>query len=294
MMTLTAELVYDAGAELGESPTWDPRDGRLAWIDYTGRMLHRFDPGRELDTATPYELEVGAVAPRAAGGFVASVGTGFGFLDPESGAIEFLGELEDPTVTAMNDGKCDPTGRFWAGTYVRDENAPEPVGALYRLESSLEVTRVLGGVLLSNGLGWSTDGETMYYIDSLTRRVDAFDYDAAGGAIANRRTLIRFEDGPKVLPDGMTVDVEGCLWVAFWGGSRVERISPEGVRQAVIEVPATYVTSCAFGGDDLADLYVTTAIWDLSAEQRRREPHAGGLFRARPGVAGTVQPLFAG
>lgn len=292
MRTFAAELVHDAHAQLGESPVWDGRDSRLVWIDGFARTLHRFDPATRGDDPLPYELEVGAVAPRAAGGFVAAVGTGFGFLDAETGWIETLGELEDPALTTMNDGKCDPAGRFWAGTYDRDEEAGRPIAALYRLDPSGAAVRMLEGVRLSNGLGWSPDGATMYYVDSLTRRIDAFDFDAASGAISGRRALASFDE--PVLPDGLSVDVDGHVWVAVWEGSRVERIAPDGSRSAVVELPTTHVTSCAFGGPDLTDLYITSAACMLTDEARSADPHAGGLFCASVGVRGLPAVAFAG
>jgi sugar lactone lactonase YvrE len=185
----------------------------------------------------------------------------------------------------MNDGRCDAAGRFWAGTMATDGR--RGAGALYRLEQGRAVERMVEGVSISNGIDWSLDGRLMYYIDTPEDRVDVFDFDPDTGSIANRRLFAKIEGGGH--PDGMTVDAEGGLWVALWGGSRVAHLLPDGTPDGGVELPVAQVSSCCFGGSDLRDLYITTAWEHLAAE--RREPHAGSLFRARPGVAG--QPAHA-
>jgi sugar lactone lactonase YvrE len=191
----------------------------------------------------------------------------------------------------MNDGKCDPAGRFWAGT--KDIEGHRPFGSLYRLEPDHTLVRVLTDVTISNGLGWSPDHETMYYIDSPTHRIDMFDFEVETGSVSNRRSLVELSRAWG-LPDGMTVDEEGFLWVAFWDGSAVRRIAPDGRVASVVELPVSRVTSCAFGGDDLADLYVTTARNGLSEAELRSQPSAGGLFRLHPPVRGLPPHAFAG
>jgi sugar lactone lactonase YvrE len=187
----------------------------------------------------------------------------------------------------MNDGEVDPSGRFWAGTM--ELGAAPGRGSLYRLGPRGEVTRVLAGVSISNGLGWSPDERTLYYIDSPTQRIDAYDYDRSSGAIANRRTVAEI-DPASGLPDGLAVDAEGCLWVALWGGSSLHRYTPDGRLDRAVALPVSQVTSCAFGGPDLDELYVTSAWVGLE----EREPAAGGLFRLRPGVRGLPARRFAG
>jgi sugar lactone lactonase YvrE len=174
-----------------------------------------------------------------------------------------------------------------------DVEGRRPLGSLYRLDANRGLTRVLTGVTISNGLGWSPDGRTMYYIDSATHRIDAFDFEPETGSVSGRRRLVELPEGWG-LPDGMTVDEEGFLWVAFWGGSAVRRIAPDGQVALVVELPVSLVTSCAFGGDDLADLYVTSARTELSGTQLRQQPHAGALFRIRPDVRGLPDHPFAG
>jgi sugar lactone lactonase YvrE len=289
---IEAELALDARAELGEGPVWDSELGRLIWVDITGERVHRFDPLTGDDETTAVGQPVGAASPRIPDGLVLAVRDGFVFLDLERARLELVAEVEAETPgNRMNDGKCDAAGRFWAGTMPFAGNRPS--GALYRLDSDLSVSRMLDGVTISNGIAWSPDGRSMYYIDSPTYRVDVFDYDVDAGEIAKRRTLFELPaDGG--LPDGMTVDAEGLLWIAFWGVGAVRRYTPDGLLAAVVELPVSLVTSCAFGGPDLADLYITSASGPLSPEQAVDQPAAGGLFRARPGVSGLPHHRFLG
>jgi sugar lactone lactonase YvrE len=199
-------------------------------------------------------------------------------------------EADVPT-NRMNDGKCDPGGRFWAGTMAFE--VTPGAAALYRLDPDLQVTRVVSGVTLSNGLGWSLDGRQMFYIDSMSHGVDVFDFEPADGSLGERRRLITIAPD-EGLPDGMTVDAEGCLWVALHGSGSIRRYTPDGHVDRVVRVPPTMVTSCAFGGPDLTDLYITTMNLGLSEEARRAQPLAGGLFRCQPGVRGLPAYRFAG
>jgi len=288
-MSTEIELVLDARAELGEGPSWDPATGRLVWVDITAELVHRFDPASGDDERFEVGQPVGAAVPASDGRLMLAVRDGFAFLDPASGEVQRIADVEaDLDDTMMNDGKCDPAGRLWAGT--KDGVDSRPIGALYRLGPDRRPVQMLTGLMVSNGLGWSPDHESMYFIDSPTQRVDVFDFDLAGGEITNRRTLAEI---PKAwgLPDGMTVDEEGFLWVAFWGGSAVRRFDPSGALVATVEFPVSQVTSCAFGGEELSDLYVTSARDGLP--KRAKEPLAGGLFRLRPGVRGQHSHPFA-
>jgi sugar lactone lactonase YvrE len=286
------ELVLAAEAECGECPVWDGQKKELLWVDIPRGLVHIYDPATGADRIFDLGQPVGSVARRAGGGMVVALAEGFGFFDEESGRLDIVMPVETAEPNGlMNDGKCDARGRFWAGT------ATEPpevgVSALYRLDTDLGVEKVLGGVTLSNGMGWSLDEGLMYYIDSTTGGVDAFDYDPDTGRLDERRRLITI--APELgMPDGMTVDAEGHLWVAIYGGSAVHRYSPSGELEAVIQLPVTQVTSCAFGGETLEDLYVTTARENFSEEQARREPHAGGLFRCRTGTRGVLPAEFQG
>jgi len=288
-MSTEIELVLDARAKLGEGPSWDPATQRLIWVDITAELVHRFDPSSGDDERFDVGQPVGAAVPATDGRLVLAVSDGFAFLDPATGRIERIADVEsDLQDTMMNDGKCDPAGRLWAGT--KDAVDSRPIGALYRLGADHTPMRMLPGLTVSNGLGWSPDHERMYFIDSPTQRIDVLDFDLDAGEISNRRTLAEI---PKAwgLPDGMTVDEEGFLWVAFWGGSAVRRFDPSGALVATVEFPVSQVTSCAFGGEELSDLYVTSARDGLP--KRAKEPLAGGLFRLRPGVRGQHSHPFA-
>lgn len=281
------DVLVAGGAELGEGPVWDVRSGRLTWVDILGRRIHATDPRTGDTQSTDVPLDVGAIVPRGAGGFVAALQDGFWVIgDGPTRRIATVPEA-GPGLR-FNDGKCDPEGRFWAGTMAYDERAG--AGCLYRLDTDGTVTRVLDGVTVSNGLAWSHDGTTMYYIDSPTQRIDAFSYTRASGQIGDRRTVV--EIPPELgTPDGMTIDADGGLWIALWGGSAVHRYV-DGRLDRVIALPVSKPTSCAFGGPDLDELFVTSAWKGLSADARRAEPLAGALFRLRPGVRGVPPSVF--
>ncbi|MBA2556928.1 MAG: SMP-30/gluconolactonase/LRE family protein [Chloroflexi bacterium] len=291
-VVVEAGLVLDARARLGEGPVWDVRQQVLWWVDIVGRAVHRFTPGDGSDRTTNVAGDVGAVVIREGGGLVAALPGGFWTLDPETGHAEQLAAVEeDRPGNRMNDGKCDPAGRFLAGTMAFDTRPG--AGSLYRLDAHRSVTRLVAGVTISNGLGWSPDGRTLYYIDTPTRRVDAFSYDPMTRAIADRRSVLEIEDGAGD-PDRMTVDRDGCLWVALWGGWAVRAYRPDGTLARIVRLPVAQVTSCTFGGADFGDLYITTA-WDgLGAEERQRQPLAGGVFRTRPGACGLPPHRYLG
>ena len=290
-MTDEPELALDARADLGEGPSWDVETRRLIWVDINPGIVHRFDPASGEDERFEVGQPVGAAVPATDGRIALAISDGFSILDPATGEVQRLAEVEAHLEdTWMNDGKCDAEGRFWAGT--KDAVDSRPIGALYRLGPDGLPVQMLTGLTVSNGLGWNLDRTTMYFIDSPTQRVDTFDFELRSGEISNRRTLIEIPTAWG-LPDGMTVDEEGFLWVAFWGGSAVRRIDPNGEVVAVVEFPVTNVTSCAFGGEDLSDLYVTTARNGLSEKHVRKQPQAGGLFRLRPGVRGLPPHAFA-
>jgi sugar lactone lactonase YvrE len=235
---------------------------------------------------------VGAAAPRIGGGLVLALQNGFGLLETDTGRVEMIADTEaDRPGSRMNDGKCDSAGRFWAGTMSL--TLEKGAGSLYRLDADYHVSAVLSDLTLSNGLGWSPDDRTMYFIDSVTQGIDAFAYDATTGVITNRRRLI--DIAPELgMPDGMTIDADGGIWVGLWGGWAVHRYSPEGHLDRVVRLPVGLVTSCAFGGSDLGDLYITTAAHQLNAQALANQPHAGGLFCCRPGPVGLRATAFRG
>ena len=227
---------------------------------------------------------------------MAACGVGFGAVDPDTGDLRMVASLgADQPLVRMNDGKCDRAGRFWAGTQ-RLDLAPGG-GGLYRLGVDGSMDLMVPDVTISNGLGWSPDDRTMYFIDTASGGIDAFDFDLDDGMIRSRRRLVdldpRFGKG-----DGLTVDASGCLWVARWAGWVVDRYDPEGALDVRIRVPVSHPTSCAFGGADLGDLYITSASSDeegpLGAADMRREPNAGALFCLRPGVGGLPATSYWG
>jgi sugar lactone lactonase YvrE len=270
-------------AELGEGPCWDAADSTLYWVDIPARQVHALGADGQLrswDAGQP----VGAVALRAAGGLVLAVADGFVTLDTGTGAIAPLASVDHglPDVR-MNDGACDRAGRFYAGSMASDESPG--AGALYRLDPDHSLTRLITGIGISNGISWSPDDRQMYYVDSLDYRVDVLDYDAATGEIGNRRPLVEIGGG-EVMPDGLTVDADGGIWVAVWGGGAVHRYSTDGALTATVKLPAAHVTCPTFGGPDLETLYVTTAAGDGDG--------AGALFSFRPGVAGLPTSPYRG
>ncbi|MFI1371009.1 SMP-30/gluconolactonase/LRE family protein [Streptomyces longwoodensis] len=282
------EVAVRASATLGEGPTWDPAAGRLLWLDILGSRVHTFDPATGRRGVRVTDQHVGAVKPRAGGGLVLNLRDGVGLIDPD-GTFRWLHHEPVPGRRA-NDAAVAPDGSLWAGTMRYDE-APGG-GSLSRFTGDGSVRTVLDDVAVSNGTGWSPDGRLMYYIDSPTRRVDVFTYDAdaeGGGRVSGRRPLAEIEEGAG-FPDGLTVDAEGCVWVALWDGSAVRRYTPAGELDQVIELPTPRVTACAFGGPDLTDLYVTTARVGLA------DPHplAGSLLVVPGAGKGQVPTAFAG
>jgi sugar lactone lactonase YvrE len=287
---IDAELVLDARCALAEGPVWDDRHGVLRWVDIDGHAIHRLDPTTGDHRIVPVGQTVGALALRRGDGLVLATATGFVALDEATGRTTLLAPVEhdDPT-TRMNDGACDARGRFWAGTMALDL-APGR-GSLYCFEPDGTVRRELAGVTLSNGIEWDTDGRTMLYIDSRSQRVDTIEYDLDSGRLGTRRPLIPIavDDG---LPDGMAMDAEGGLWVCLWGAGRVQRFGPDGTPDVAVVVPATQTTSCAFGGPDLATLYVTTAREGFTPADAEEQSLAGGIFAARVAVPGLLPHRF--
>ncbi|HET6310356.1 MAG TPA: SMP-30/gluconolactonase/LRE family protein [Candidatus Nitrosotalea sp.] len=278
-----------AGAELGEGPIWDVRSGRIAWVDILGRRIHLTDSVTGATESIETPLQVGAIAPRPKGGFVAALQDGFWVIG-DGPARRIATVPEARPGLRFNDGKCDPAGRFWAGTMAYDQAAG--AAALYRLDAEGRPTRVIDGVTISNGIDWSIDGTAMYYVDSPLHRIDVFDFEPATGEIANRRVAIQIPREAGT-PDGLTIDADGGIWVALWGGSVVHRYL-DGRLDQVIKLPVSKPTSCAFGGAELDELYVTSASEGLSDMDRRTQPLAGALFRIRTGIRGLPAHSYIG
>jgi sugar lactone lactonase YvrE len=282
------EVAVRARARLGEGPTWDPASGTLLWVDILASEVHRLDPGGDaVVVRTPQH--VGAAKPRTGGGLVVNLRDGVGRYAAD-GAFDWLATWAEDGCRG-NDAAVDAAGRLWAGTMRYDE-APGG-GRLHRVGPQGEVDTVLPDVTISNGTGWSPDGRLMYYVDTPTRRVDVFDVDPDTGLVARRRPFV---DLARAIgsPDGLTVDADGAVWVALWDGGAVHRYTPAGVLDRVIGVPAAHTTACAFGGDGLGDLYVTTATAGLDPERLAAEPLAGSVFVLPGAGSGLPGHAFAG
>ena len=284
---MKATQITESCTHHGEGPFWDSRVGRLLFVDMLAGVVVEWDT-----VNAPKRHVVGDVAAvvraRAGGGYVLAVERGFAFADGDLGVVETLPEVFEDRTARMNDGGCDPQGRFYCGSMAYDFTAG--AGSLYRLDVDLGVERVLAGVTISNGLQWSRDGSTVYYSDTGTGRVDVFDFDATTGAFSGRRPFVTV-DGAKGAPDGLAIDEEDGLWVALWGGGAVHRYDSLGSLSEVVELPVPKVTACAFGGDDGRTLYITTSRDGLSAGE---VPEAGALFSTRSPVRGATQHAFRG
>ena len=284
------QCVADVHALLGEGPVWVAREAALYWVDIKGRKIFRRDERGQVEQwETPFR--VGSLVPRAGGGFIAGTDHGIGIVDLASGRFEIVDNPETALPdNRFNDGKVDRHGRFWAGSM--DDTEKVAAGSLYRVDPDLSIARIDKGYRVTNGPAFSPVGDVMYHNDSARKVTYAFDL-GGDGAATNRRVFATY-GADEGYPDGMTVDAEACLWIAFWDGGCVRRYSPAGECLATIQVPVTRPTSCAFGGPDLDRLYITSARIGLDATARAVQPLAGCLFMTLPGVAGLPELPFAG
>jgi sugar lactone lactonase YvrE len=279
------EVAVRAEATLGEGPTWDAEAGRLIWVDILGSRVHTYEPATGRRTVMATEQHVGAAKPRAGGaGLVVNLRDGIGLYG--SGGKDFRWLHRDPVPGRRgNDAAVAPDGSLWAGSMAYDETPGG--GNLLRIAPDGTTSEILGDVTVSNGTGWSPDGTLMYYVDTPTRRIDVFDVD--GQQVVRRREFAVVEEGAGY-PDGLTVDADGCVWVALWDGSALRRYTPSGALDRVVELPVKRPTACAFGGAELTDLYVTSARVGLDAPS----PYAGSLLVLRDMGRGLAQPAFEG
>lgn len=283
---MRAERVTAVVSDHGEGPVWDARTGALVFVDLAAGDLLRLSASGSV-ARTHVDRVLAALRPRAAGGWVAAVERGFRLLDEDLAPVgEQVVAFEDPAIR-MNDGGCDPQGRFYCGSMAYDERPG--AGSLHRIDADRSVRSVLDGVTISNGIQWSADGGTVYYNDSPTGRIDRYDFDPATGTLHDRRTFARLGDDDGA-PDGMAIDAEGGVWVACWGGSAVRRFTPEGAPDQVVEVPVPNPTACAFGGEDGRTLFITSSRQgggDAVAE-------SGSVFAVETGVRGGAVHAYAG
>jgi sugar lactone lactonase YvrE len=284
--------VLDARAKLGECPVWSVRERALYWVDINAPSLNRFDPATGHNKAMPMPEAIGSFALRELGGFIVALRGGI-WLAHSDGTLDrrIFAAPYDPATHRFNDGRCDRRGRFFVGSMNERRDAPS--ATLARVDLDGTMTEVLSGMTISNGLAWSPDGRTMYHADTPTHTVRAFDYDPDTGVPSRPRVFAQWR-GETDRPDGGTVDSAGNYWTAFYRGGKVLQISPSGETLAEYSIPAMCPTMCAFGGQDLRTLYVTTARQNRDDEELARLPHSGGLFAMRVDVPGLPETPFAG
>jgi len=275
------EILHAAGAILGEGPTWDEKSGTLYWVDILEKRVHYHR--EDEDGVIQLEEMPGCLAPTKDGNLIIAACASILTLEPATGKSKILASITEPANNRFNDGKCDPVGRFLAGSMNMDEKTPS--GSLFSFDG-YKVTRLLDSIRISNGLTWSPDYRTFYYIDTPTREVTAFDYELSTGEITNPRVAISI---PVAFgwPDGMTSDLEGNLWIAMWGGAQITRWNPQdGKLLEQIPLPAKNITSCVFGGKNLNEMYITSARAGLDDVDLTAYKHSGSLMRVKTNIQG--------
>lgn len=295
------QLVQEARCIAGESPVWSAEEQALYWCDVMAPALHRFEPATGRHQSWPLPALTGSIAVRQRGGLVAATRAGFVFIDMPSGKVTPIVNPEAQLLdNTFNDGRCDPQGRFWAGSSWlgpggRYQDAPtQPTGTIYRLDPDLSCHAMVPGIGETNTFAWSPDERTFYFGDSSRAAVIyAADWDGDTGTFRNKREFVRTNLGSGV-HDGSAIDEDGCLWTTFWEGWRIVRYTPEGRIDRTIDLPVERPTSCTFGGTDLRTLYLTTAHWYLSDAALAEQPLAGQLLAIDVGVRGIPDRPFAG
>jgi sugar lactone lactonase YvrE len=287
------EVLLAAHADTAESPVWDAKRGGLWWLDIPRGEVHFLDPSNGHDRRWVVGQPVGCLALTREGDVLLAMRAGLTVANSDLAETPVRWGLPgEPVGNRPNDGRVDSWGRFWIGTMAMDKRPN--AGSLYRADLDAkppEIVRMLDRVSISNGIDWSPEDDLMYYADSPTRRIDVFDWDPAAGMASRRRTFATLSPDDGV-PDGLCVDADGHIWVALWGGGAVRRYRPDGALDREVRLSVTNVTSCAFGGSELDELFITTAAGDLNEEQLAAEPAAGAIFWYRPGCQGR-QPNLA-
>jgi len=293
MKTYTARIAVERSSILGEGSIWDFKTQRLYWLDITGMRFFSYDPTTGENSEQILPAMMTSVVPRRSGGLACTMENGFHYFDPISGNLSFICDPEShKDENRFNDGKCDPSGRYWAGTMGR--HGEEGHGALYRLDMDCSVHTIMTDIDISNGIAWDRDRKTLYHTDTLNSAIKAYDYDDVSGEISNERAVIHIPVGTG-FPDGFTIDSAGNLWIALWEGSKVVCCHTKtGELLAEIKLPVSNVTSCAFGGSSLQTLFITTATMGLTDEQIKHQPAAGSLFVCDLDAAGVPAAEFQG
>ena len=288
---LNADLEYKISAKLGEGAFWNHETKEFYWVDIIEKQVHIYNPAtgkdRSFDTPSP----VGTVVPSSEDLAVIALEDGIYMLNTQTGAIEPLSDIEkEKPENRFNDGKCDPLGNLWVGSMHYPQS--EPKASLYRVSKDGSAKRMLDSVTISNGIVWTKDAKTMYYIDTPTGQIKAFDFDPVTAEISNERVAVEIS-GDDGSPDGMAIDSNDQLWVGMWNGNAVVHYDPvSGKLIQKVQVPAHNVTACAFGGDDLDIMYITTSSLDMTDEEKEKYPDAGSIFKVKPGVKGVKSSFF--
>ena len=275
---------------LGEGPLWNPDENALYWVDINAKKVQRYYPDGGKSESFDMPLMVSVLGMRLKGGFVCGTENGFYFWEPTNNHWEFITNPEKGKLGArFNDGKVDRMGRFWAGTMTPQGST----SSLYRLDPDLTIHHMLSDITISNGIGWSGDNRTMYYVDSNCYVIYAFDFDLKSGEISRQRIFKRFSEGQGV-PDGLTVDSEDYVWCAIYDGWKIVRLNPQGEIVLEVPMPVSRPSSVAFGGKNLDRLFVTSISEGLSPTELKEQPMAGDLFVIEADVSGLPEPKFAG
>lgn len=289
---VTASLEFEITSQLGEGAFWNYKTGEFYWVDILGKQLHIYSPATKTNRSLPTPSGIGTVVPQTDSTAVVALVDGIYIINTVSGALTPLSDVEKTVTTnRFNDGKADPNGNLWVGSMHYEQTAPQ--ASLYKVAPTGETTKMVDSVTISNGIVWTKDQSTMYYIDTPTGTIQAYDFDSNTATISNQRTAAVI---PQAMgfPDGMAIDSEDMLWVGLWNGNAVVRFDPKnGKLLSRIEVPAHNVTACAFGGHNLDKLYITTASVDMTEEEKAKYPLAGSVFVADPGVRGVKSAFFA-
>lgn len=285
------ELEIDSKSDLGEGAIWNPKTGELLWIDIHAEILNLYNPATGNNKEMFTGQKIGTVVPTESGDVLVALKNGIYRLDPQTGTKKLIVNPESHLPNnRFNDGKCDPAGRLWVGTMSMENE--KNAGTLYRLDADSSVHTMIENVSISNGIAWSPNGKKMYYIDTPTQKMMAYDFDRETGRISNARVAVVVPE-EMGSPDGMTIDAKGNVWIALWGGAAVGCWNPEnGKLLKTIAVPAKNVTSCAFGGKNLETLFITTARTGTSDEELEKFPNAGGVFKTKPGAKGVRAYFF--